>query len=81
VARAVGETAPLLFTTLGSVLFTTNPFQEMDAMPLRIYLDGTQADAHSQLVAWATALVLLTFILLLSIVARAFASYATRHAR
>lgn len=81
VARAVGETAPLLFTALGSVLFTTNPFQPMDAMPLRIYLDGTQADPHLQTVAWATALLLLAFILVLSIVARTFASYATRHAR
>ena len=33
VARAAGETAPLLFTALGSSLFTTNPFQPMDAMP------------------------------------------------
>jgi ABC-type phosphate transport system permease subunit len=59
----------------------TNPFQPMDAMPLRILSDGTQADPHLQTVAWATALVLLAFILVLSIVARAFASYATRHAR
>jgi phosphate transport system permease protein len=81
VARAVGETAPLLFTTLGSILFTTNPFQPMDAMPLRILTDGTQADPHLQSVAWATALVLMAFILVLSIVARTFASYATRHAR
>jgi phosphate transport system permease protein len=81
VARAAGETAPLLFTTLGTILFTTNPFQPMDAMPLRIFSDGTQADSHLQTVAWATALVLLAFILVLSIVARAFASYATRHAR
>jgi phosphate transport system permease protein len=81
VARAAGETAPLLFTALGSTLFTTNPFQPMDAMPIRIRQDGTQADPHLQTVAWATALVLLAFILVLSIVARAFASYATRHAR
>jgi phosphate transport system permease protein len=81
VARAVGETAPLLFTTLGSILFTANPFQPMDAMPLRILTDGTQADPHLQSVAWATALVLMAFILVLSIVARTFASYATRHAR
>jgi phosphate transport system permease protein len=81
VARAVGETAPLLFTTLGSTLLATNPFQPMDAMPLRILTDGTQVDPHLQTVAWATALVLLAFILVVSIVARAFASYATRHAR
>jgi phosphate transport system permease protein len=81
VARAVGETAPLLFTALGSMVFTTNPFQPMDAMPLRILEDGTQADPHLQTVAWATALVLVGFILILSIGARTFAAYATRHAR
>jgi phosphate transport system permease protein len=81
VARAVGETAPLLFTALGSTLLSTNPFQPMDAMPLRILSDGTQADPHLQTVAWATALILMAFILVLSIVARAIASYATRHAR
>jgi phosphate transport system permease protein len=81
VARAVGETAPLLFTALGSTLLASNPFQPMSAMPLSIFSNGTQADPHLQTVAWATALVLLLFVLLLSIVARAFASYATRHAR
>jgi phosphate transport system permease protein len=81
VARAVGETAPLLFTALGSTLLVTNPFQPMQAMPLTVFTDGTQADAHLQSVAWATALVLLAFVLLLSMVARAFASYETRHAR
>src|ERR1019366_7489735 len=55
VARAVGETAPLLFTVLGSSVLETNPFQPMDAMPLRILTDGTQANAHLQTVAWATA--------------------------
>ena len=81
VARAVGETAPLLFTIFGSQLLESNPFKPMQAMPLTIYTDGTQAEPHLQSIAWATALVLLMFVLVLSIVARAFASYATRHAR
>jgi phosphate transport system permease protein len=81
VARAVGETAPLLFTALGSMLFESNPFQPMQAMPLAVFYDGTQADPHLQTVAWAAALVLLAAVLVLSIVARTFASYATRHAR
>ncbi len=81
VARAVGETAPLLFTALGSTLLESNPFQPMQAMPLTVFSDGTQADPHLQTVAWATALVLLAAVLLLSIVARTFASYVTRHAR
>jgi phosphate transport system permease protein len=81
VARAVGETAPLLFTIFGSQFLETNPFKPMQAMPLTIYTDGTQADTHLQSVAWATALVLLVFVLVLSIVARTIATYATRHAR
>ena len=50
-------------------------------MPLTIFTDGTQPMPHLQTTAWATALVLLVFVLLLSIVARSFASYMTRHAR
>jgi ABC-type phosphate transport system permease subunit len=53
----------------------------MQAMPLTVLTDGTQANPHLQTVAWATALVLLAAVLLLSIVARTFASYVTRHAR
>jgi phosphate transport system permease protein len=81
VARAVGETAPLLFTALGSQLLETNPRQPMDAMPLSILANGTQFEPNLQTTAWATALVLLAFILVLSIVARSIAAYMTRHAR
>jgi phosphate transport system permease protein len=81
VARAVGETAPLLFTIFGSQVLEANPFQPMSAMPFTIFEDGTQADPHLQSIAWAAALVLLAFILVLSIAARLFASFMTRHAR
>ena len=81
VARAIGETAPLLFTVLGSQLLTTNPLQPMDAMPLSIFSNGTQFEPDLQTTAWATALVLLAFVLILSIVSRSIASYMTRHAR
>jgi phosphate transport system permease protein len=81
VARAVGETAPLLFTVLGNPFFETNPLHPMSAMPFTIYTDGTQPYALQQTTAWATALALLTLVLFLSIVARAFASFMTRNAR
>jgi len=80
-ARAIGETAPLLFTALGSTLLETNPLHPMAAVPLDIYMDGTQADPVMQTTAWAAALLLLTAVLLLSIGSRLFASYMTRHAR
>ena len=41
VARAVGETAPLLFTAIGSQLFTLSPVQPMANIPITIYTDGT----------------------------------------
>jgi phosphate transport system permease protein len=82
VARAVGETAPLLFTVLGgTLLMATNPLRSMAAMPLTILNDGTQPQSSVQTTAWATALVLLIFVLVLSVVGRAVASRLTRHAR
>jgi phosphate transport system permease protein len=70
IARAVGETAPLLFTSIGSQLFNLSPLQPTAAMPLVIYADGTQAFPEAQQVAWGTAFVLLALVLLLSIAAR-----------
>ena len=70
IARAVGETAPLLFTL-------ATPFA---AMTLLIYTDGTQAFGAAQRTAWATALVLLAFVLLLSVAARLAAWRISRRA-
>jgi phosphate transport system permease protein len=82
VARAVGETAPLIFTVLGgTLLMATNPLHPMAAMPLTILNDGTQPQSSVQTIAWATAFVLLAFVLVLSIVGRAVANRLTRHAR
>jgi phosphate transport system permease protein len=79
-ARAVGETAPLLFTT-GSVLFAVNPTQPTAAMPLDIYSLGTSPFPSDQQTAWGAAFVLLVFVLILSIVARLVAGRLNRQAR
>ncbi len=81
IARAVGETAPLLFTALGSSLFSLSPAQPMNAVPLVIYTFGTAPESTQQTTAWGAAFVLLGFVLILSILARSAASYLTRHAR
>jgi phosphate transport system permease protein len=81
VARAVGETAPLLFTTIGSQLFNLNPSQPTAATPLVIYSDGTSPFPTDQQTAWGAALVLLAFVLLLSIGARLVAGRLNRQAR
>jgi len=81
VARAVGETAPLLFTVLGASLLVTNPLQPMGALSLTIYSDGTQAYPAAQQIAWGTAFVLLALVLVLSVVARVASARLNRQAR
>ncbi|MEP7324451.1 MAG: phosphate ABC transporter permease PstA [Gemmatimonadota bacterium] len=70
VARVAGETAPLLFTALGSQYLVLNPNQPMAALPLAVftYATGPYEDWHR--LAWAAALVLILVVLLLSIGAR-----------
>jgi phosphate transport system permease protein len=81
VARAVGETAPLLVTILGSTLLVTNPLEPMGAMPLTIFTNGTQAYPAAQQIAWGTAFVLLVLVLVLSVVARLVSARLNRQAR
>lgn len=70
VARIAGETAPLLFTALGSQYLSTNLNQPMAALPLTIfqYASGPYEEWHQ--LAWASALVLILVVLVLSIGAR-----------
>jgi phosphate transport system permease protein len=80
-ARAVGETAPLLFTSIGSQLFNLNPGQPMAAIPLVIYSDGTAPFPSYQEIAWGAAFVLLVFVLILSVVARVVSGRLNRQTR
>jgi phosphate transport system permease protein len=80
IARAVGETALLLFTTFGTSL-VVSPLRPMAALPLTIFTDGTQPYPSQQTTAWGAAFVLLLCVLLLSIAARLVAGYLTRHSR
>jgi phosphate transport system permease protein len=70
VARAAGETAPLLFTATIVTGTTCNLGQRMNSLPVQIYTDvGSPNDALVQR-AWGSALALVTLILLTTIVAR-----------
>jgi phosphate transport system permease protein len=70
VARIAGETAPLLFTALGSQYLSFNLDQPMAALPLTVftYASGPYEEWHQ--LAWATALVLILVVLVLSIAMR-----------
>jgi phosphate transport system permease protein len=76
VARAAGETAPLLFTSFGNQFVTgfTDVSGPDSALPLLIFSDsGSAYDAAKQR-AWAGAFVLIMIVLSLTIVARVIAT-------
>jgi phosphate transport system permease protein len=70
VARIAGETAPLLFTTLGNLNFSTSLGQPMQTLSLQIYAYATGPFAEWHRLAWAAALVLMGLVLLLALAAR-----------
>ncbi|HSZ03576.1 MAG TPA: phosphate ABC transporter permease PstA [Solirubrobacteraceae bacterium] len=70
VARAAGETAPLLFTAASTHLTTFNPGQFMNSLPVQIYDDVISATPAVEHRAWGAALTLVTMILLLNLIAR-----------
>jgi phosphate transport system permease protein len=70
VARAAGETAPLLFTALGNRYTTTDLDEPMDSLPLHIYryAIGPYDEWHQE--AWASAFFLIMIVLLINVLAR-----------
>lgn len=81
VARGLGETAPILLTSLGNDFMNTNPSLPTDAVPLRIYNYAQSPFAHWQVLAWGGAIMLLVGVLLLSITARILSSRQQRRLR
>ncbi|MGC2296940.1 MAG: phosphate ABC transporter permease PstA [Candidatus Dormiibacterota bacterium] len=72
ISRMAGETAPLLFTAIGSQYFAVSPAQPMAALPLVVYLDGIQAYPDIQQIAWGTALALIVIVLGVNLGGRIF---------
>jgi phosphate transport system permease protein len=70
VARIAGETAPLLFTALGSQYLSTNLNRPMAALPLTVFTYATGPYEEWHRYAWAAALVLILVVFVLSLVAR-----------
>ena len=70
VARASGETAPLLFTAFNNRFWSTDPSEPMASLPVTIYAYAVSPyeDWHRQ--AWAAALVLVALVLVLNVLAR-----------
>jgi len=71
VARAAGETAPLLFTcAIAAQVVVWNPTHSMLSMPLLIFEYSESADPTQHQQAWATAFVLILFVLVTSLTSR-----------
>jgi len=70
IARVAGETAPLLFTALGNLNFSTSVLQPMQTLSLQIYVYATGPFDEWHRMAWAAALVLMGLVLVLGVAAR-----------
>ncbi len=79
VARVAGETAPLLFTSsiVGNDL-RTNPKDALASIPVTIFQYAESPDPKDHAQAWAAALVLIAFVLVASLGARALAARSRR---
>jgi phosphate transport system permease protein len=70
-ARAAGETAPLLFTTsLFGNSVSWDPNQALASIPVTIYTYSEAPDKHLNDQAWAAAFVLIMFVLVTSLTSR-----------
>lgn len=72
VSRIAGETAPLLFTSLGNSDWSWNIFKPMASLPLIIYQYADSADDTWISLAWTAALLITFFVLCLNLIARIY---------
>jgi phosphate transport system permease protein len=70
IARAAGETAPLLFTAAATLKTNFRLGQFMNSLPVQIYSDVTSPTTAVVNRAWGAALTLVVMILLLNLIAR-----------
>ncbi|MEP7098208.1 MAG: phosphate ABC transporter permease PstA [Dokdonella sp.] len=69
-ARIAGETAPLLFTAFGNLFWSVNPTKPIASLPVVIYQFAQAPNDDWNALAWAGALLITLFVLLLSLLAR-----------
>jgi phosphate transport system permease protein len=79
-ARAMGETAPILLV-IGATVSSTwdwNPFHTMSALPTLTYYYSSSSYPSLHQAAWGVALVLVLLVLILSFSSRGIAAYLSR---
>ncbi|MCB5166221.1 phosphate ABC transporter permease PstA [Streptomyces bambusae] len=76
VARIAGETAPIMLLVFGNPLINDNPFEgAQSSLPLYIWEQYKVGSEDSFDRAWAAALVLIAFVMILNLVARGIARW------
>lgn len=70
IARVAGETAPLLFTALGSRLLTHDPKYPFPSLTKQVYDYATSAYQGEKDLAWAGMIVLILLIFVLNVMIR-----------
>ena len=70
VARAAGETAPLLFTAFGAHILLLDPNGPMQTLPMSVFQNALQPYKSLQNQAWGAALVLIVLVLGINLVSR-----------
>lgn len=76
IARIAGETAPIMLLVFGSQLINANPFEgAQSSLPFYIWEQYRVGSEASYDRAWAAALVLIAFVMLLNLVARGIARW------
>ncbi|MFE7135331.1 phosphate ABC transporter permease PstA [Streptomyces sp. NPDC057638] len=76
IARIAGETAPIMLLVFGSQLINNNPFEgAQSSLPFYIWEQYRVGSEASYDRAWAAALVLIAFVMILNLVARGIARW------
>jgi phosphate transport system permease protein len=70
VARATGETAPVLFTVLGWQTWISSPWDQTDTLSLLVYKFATSPYDNWKSLAWSGSLLLVLVVFALNILAR-----------
>jgi len=78
IARVAGETAPLLFTALGSNSLSTELDKPIASLPLTLFKYAVDPSKVRNAQAWAIALIIVALVLLLNIGARLITTWRSK---
>jgi phosphate transport system permease protein len=70
VARITGETAPLLLTSFGNSVMSTDLGRSMASLPIAIYQQASSGFPDLIAIAWSGALIVTTGVLAINVIAR-----------